>query len=267
MNPLVTMRVIELEIGGLPEIFDERQLRQRARAMISDLTMLLETDRLLQFTTLTYRYRLRSNEAGSSLIVLVLELTPRPQRLLNFQGDGVTLGTLERNLLEDRQRLWHACKELPVKNSRVTIALAQRLHAASLDSPDAALAPEMKRQVTKVKNSRQRRWNGHFPEGQPLQMELPALPRYEWVGPPVRVRAKLSREQLGFTLELLQCAQLPASLHSVKRLRMPKRPPTLEEATVLDRADYTGTPIELIVRIGSLIGSDDISVADFVRVA
>jgi hypothetical protein len=83
----------------------------------------------------------------------------------------------------------------------------------------------------------------------------------------LRQLSQLLREQRGFTLKLLQRAQLPAALHSVKRLRMHERPATLEDATVLDRAEYTGTPIELIIRIGSVIGSDVISVADFVEIA
>lgn len=267
MNPLITIRVMELEIRGLPEFFEERELRHRAQAVVSDLTRLLALERLLKFTTLTYRYRLRSDETGSPSIVLALELTHRPQRLLNFQGDDTTPGNLERNLLEDRQRLRHACEELPVQNSHATIALAQRLHAAFLGSPDEALAHETERQLTALISSRHRRWCGHLSEGHPWQMELPALPRYEWVGTPIRIRTQLLREQRGFTLKLLQRAQLPASLHSVKRLRMHDRPPTLEDATALDRAEYTGTPIELIVRIGSVIGSDDFSVADFVRIA
>ena len=267
MNPMVTIKVMELEIQGLSDIFDEQQLRQRAHAMVSDLTRLLALDRLLQYTTLTYRYRLRCGETGSPSIVLVLELTQRPQRLLDFQGDGTTLGTLERNLLEDRQRLRHACQELPVQNSHATIALAQRLHAASLDSPDEALPPETDRQLSALINSRHRQWNGHLAEDHPWQMELPALPRYEWVGPPVRVRAQLLRKQRGFTLKLLQRTQLPEALHSVKHLRIHERPSTLEDAAVLDRAEYTGTPIELLVRLGRVIGSDDISVADFLEIA
>ena len=134
MNPLITIKVMELEIRGLPEVFEERELRHRAQAVVSDLARLLEVERLLQFTTLTYRYRLHSDETGSPSIVLVLELTQRPQRLLNFQGDDTTPGNLERNLLEDRQRLRHACEELPVQNSHATIALAQRLHAADRKS-------------------------------------------------------------------------------------------------------------------------------------
>lgn len=264
---MVTMKVMELEIQGLADIFDEQELRQRAHTMISDLTGLLASDRLLRYTTLTYRYRLRSGETGSASIVLVLELTQRPQQLLQFQGGDSTLGTLERNMLEDRERLRHACEDLSAQNSQATIALARRLQAAFLNSPDEALPQKIERQLNALVHSRHRRWNGQFSEDHPWQMELPALPRYEWIGSPVHVYVKLLREKRGYTLILLRRAQLPAVLHSTKRLRMHERPSKLEDATSLDRAEYTGTPIELVVHIGSIVGSDDISVADFARLA
>lgn len=96
MNPFMAIKVMELEIQGLPAPFDDKQLQQRARAVVSDLARLLEMDRLLQYTTLTYRYRLHSKDAGTPLILLVLELTPRPQRLLDFLPDHASLGTLEK---------------------------------------------------------------------------------------------------------------------------------------------------------------------------
>ncbi len=267
MKSMVTMKVMELEIQGLTDIFDEQELRQRAHTMVSDLTGLLGLDTLLHHTTLTHRYRLRCGETDLPSIFLVLELTQRTQRLLQFESDGSTLGTLEKNMLEDREHLRRACQELPVQNSHATIALARRLQAAFLNSPDEALPQKMERQLNALVHSRHRRWNGQFSEDHPWQMELPALPRYEWIGSPVHVYVKLLREKRGYTLILLRRAQLPAVLHSTKRLRMHERPSRLEDATLLDRAEYTGTPIELVVRIGSIIGSDDISVADFARLA
>jgi hypothetical protein len=267
MTPLITKSVMDLEISGLPELFEERQLRQRAQAVIADLTELLDVNRLLQFTRLTYRFRLCNSETGAPLIVLVLELAPRPQLLLNFLGDNSDPGRLERSMLTDRQRLRRACEDLPVQNSHAAIALAQRLQAVFLDSPNEALTPDTERHLAALLNSRSRQWNGHLAENHPLQLELPALPRYEWFAPPVRVRTQLLREKRGFTLKLLQRSQLPAVLHSVQSLRMHERPSTLEDAAALDRAEFTGTPIELVVRIGSLAGRDAISVADFVQLA
>ncbi|MBP3981138.1 hypothetical protein J8G26_10410 [Acidovorax sp. JG5] len=267
MKPLIAMKVMELEIQGLPDLFDEKQLQQRAHAVISDLARLLGVDRLLQYTTLTYRYRLHSKDPDGPLIVLVLELAPRPQRLLDFLTDDTTLGTLEKNLLADRQRLRHACQELPVQNSHAAIALAQRLHAGFLDLPDETLAAETEKQLAALVNARHRHWNGYLSEDDPWQMELPTLPRYQWSRELLHVRAKLSRERRGFTLKLLRRATLPAQLRSIHNLRMPDRPPNLEDASMLDRAEYTGTPVDLVIRVGSVLGSESISVADFVRLA
>jgi len=263
----MTLEVMQLELQGLPYLFNEKQLQRQTRIMISDISSLLQVDRLLLFTTLCNRYRLCSDRAGTPLIFLVLELTPRPQQVLNFEANETTPGTLERRMLEDRQRMRHACEELPVQTSHTMIALAQRLQAAFLDLPDGPLMPETERQLTAVINSRHRRWNGHLEKNHPWQLELPKLPRYEWIGTPIHLRTQLLRERSGFTLKLLRRTKLPAVLHSVQTLRMPKRPSKLEDASVLDRAEYTATPIELIVRIGNVIGSDVISVADFVRLA
>ncbi|QKD45729.1 hypothetical protein HF896_19845 [Alicycliphilus denitrificans] len=258
---------MELEIQGLPNLFDEKQLQQRVQAVISDLARLVEVNSLLLYTTLTYRYRLRSKDTGDPLIVLVLELAPRPQQLLDFAPEENALGTLEKNILADRQRLRHACQELPVQNTQAVIALSQRLHAGFLDFPDEPLAPKTERQLTALVNARHRQWKGYLSEDTRWQMELPTLPRYDWSCELLHVRTKLYRERKGFTLKLLSRATLPAQLRSVQNLRMPDRPPNLEDASVLDRAEYTGTPVDLVIRVGSLLGSESISVANFVRLA
>ena len=110
MTQFMAMKVMELEIPGLPDLFDEMQLRQRAQAVISDLERLVEVDRFLLYTTLTYRYCLRNKKSGEPLIVLVLELAPRPQQLLDFVPEENSLGTREKNMLADRQRLRHALR-------------------------------------------------------------------------------------------------------------------------------------------------------------
>lgn len=98
-------------------------------------------------------------------------------------------------------------------------------------------------------------------------MELPTLPRYEWRRELFHVRAKLFRERRGFTLKLLNRTSLPSQLRAARTLRMPGRPPKLEDASALDRAEYTGTPVDLVIRVGSILGSELICVADFVRLA
>lgn len=265
MTQFMAMKVMELEIHGLPDLFDEMQLRRRAQAVISDLERLVEVDSLLLYTTLTYRYCLRNKNSGEPLIVLVLELAPRPQQLLDFAPEENSLGTREMNMLADRQRLRHACKELPVQNTQAVIALSQRLHAGFLDLPDEALVPKAEKQLDALVSARQRHWNGHLSEVDPWQMELPTLPRYEWRRELFHVRAKLFRERRGFTLKLLSRTTLPSQLRSVRTLRMPDRPPKLEDASALDRAEYTGTPVDLVIRVGSNLGSELICVADFVR--
>ena len=66
MTQFMAMKVMELEIPGLPDLFDEMQLRQRAQAVISDLERLVEVDSLLLYTTLTYRYCLRNKKIGGA---------------------------------------------------------------------------------------------------------------------------------------------------------------------------------------------------------
>lgn len=267
MTQFMAMKVMELEIPGLPDLFDEMQLRQRAQAMISDLERLVEVDSLLLYTTLTYRYCLRNKNSGEPLIVLVLELAPQPQQLLDFVPEENSLGTREKNMLADRQRLRHAWQELPVHNTQAVIALAQRMQARFLDLSDGAFAPKTKKQLNALVSARHRHWNGHLSEDDPWQMELPTLPRYEWRRELFHVRAQLFRERRGFTLKLLNRTTLPSQLRSVRTLRMPNRSPKLEDASALDRAEYTGTPVDLVIRVGSNLGSELICVADFVRLA
>lgn len=77
--------------------------------------------------------------------MLVLELAPRPQQLLDFVPEENSLGTREKNMLADRQRLRHAWQELPVHNTQAVIALAQRMQAGFLDLSDGAFAPKTKK--------------------------------------------------------------------------------------------------------------------------
>ncbi len=35
----------------------------------------------------------------------------------------------------------------------------------------------------------------------------------------------------------------------------------------MDRAEYTGTPVDLVIRVDTVLGSESLSVADFVRLA
>ena len=49
MTQFMAMKVMELEIHGLPDLFDEMQLRRRAQAVISDLERLVEVDSLLLY--------------------------------------------------------------------------------------------------------------------------------------------------------------------------------------------------------------------------
>lgn len=98
-------------------------------------------------------------------------------------------------------------------------------------------------------------------------MELPTLPRYEWSSELFHVRSQLSRERKGFTLKLLGRTSLPVLLRTVHELRMPVRPPNLQNSSVLDRAEHTGTPVDLVIRAGTVLGRAHISVADFERFA
>lgn len=266
MNQDMLTVVAELHMPSLPSIFDASQLQGRANAMLRDLSRLLNVDSILQHTALTHGFRLARPQEDTTPIMLVIGLVVRPQTMLDLLHDNLTLGALQRETLKERRQLLLACLDLPVQHAHATIALAQRLQAGFLDLPDETLAPDIERQLTMLVSARRRTWIGQLAEHDPWQLELPSLPRYEWHRELIHVRAKLRRERNGFSLKFLRRHLLPALLRSIPGLQMPHRPPTLEAASELDRAEYTGTPLDLVIRVGSLVGKEEIVVADFIRV-
>ena len=184
--------------------------------------------------------------------------------MLDFECGFRSLGSLEQSILEDRQKMVTACRNLPTQSALVAIEFSQRISAACLNMPQELLQPELSKRLKILLGVKTRRWHGFVSE-HPWQHQLPTIGKYEWRAELLGVRVQLQREKRGFLLRLMRRDSLPASLQSVKRLLMPERPINIDDASVLDRAEHIRSPIDMVIRVGSRPGSDQLVVADFVN--
>lgn len=258
--------VLELELPDFPRIFDATLLEEHAQAVLADVARLLDTETSLQHTRLAHAFSMTLDERQSPRLKIVIGLALLNQRLLDFQFRELTLGDLELAALEDRQRLVTACKNLPVQHSQLSLEIARRISAACLDIPVASLQAEVSRHLKSLLASHRRPLYGTL-AGTPWQHELPSLPSFEWRRELFQVRVLLHREKSGYTLRLLRRDQRADDLRHINKLRMHERPSDIEAAGLLDRAEHTRSPVEMVIRVGSRVGSDQLIVADFVRFA
>lgn len=263
MNKVMVTPILELVLTDLSAEFDSIELEVRARSQLHDLESLLKISNLLTHTKLIYAFRADVNEKEAAVIVLIVGLALRNQAILDFENRTLSAGQIEQFTLDDRQRMVGACRALPTLNASAAMGLAQRLSRAYLNLPEASLQPRIEEQINVLMRSKRRHWNGQL-TGNPWQHQLPALPKHEWLSEHVNVRAQLHREKRGFSLTLLRRHELPASLSSAKQLRMLERPACIDMATILDRAEYTGSPIDMVIRLGRRIGAVELTLADFV---
>ena len=263
MSNSILPPILELHLTGLPTIFDSCDLEKAAQHLLDDFCTLLQIDVLLQHTVVTHGFRLTVDSHERPAVLIVIGLRLQNQQLLNFASGEQTLGALELSLLEDRDRLVTACQNLPAQTTLVTMDLAQRVSAASLNLPADAQDPELAHHLTVLLGVKARQWHGSVTD-HPFQLAFPALPRYEWQVEWFDVRVKLEREKQGFSLTLLRPNDLAPALQSTTKLRMPERPASIELASLLDRAEHTGAPVNMVIRAGNRPGSTHLIVADFV---
>lgn len=256
--------VLELELPDLPRVFDTALLDAHAQNVLGDLERMLETGTLLQHTRLVHVFSMARDDRQMPRLKIVIGLELINQCALDFQFHTMTLGELELSALDDRQRLVNACKNLPTQNTLVSQEVSRRIAAACLDIPIESLQPEVSRRLKNLLGIQRRNLQGTL-TGDPWQQELPALPKFDWRRELYRVRALLHREKFGYTLSLLQRDQLCDDLRHISKLRMHERPSSIELTRSLEQAEHTRSPVDIVIRVGSRVGSDQLVVADFVR--
>lgn len=256
--------VMELELPDLPRVFDAELLEAHARSVLSTLEEMLEASTLLQHTRLVHSFTMTVDDRQSPRMRVVIGLELINQRALDFQFRTMTLGELEQAALDDRQRLINACINLPAHSTMVSMEVSRRIAAACLDLPMENLQPEVSRRLRSLLGVPRRNLHGTL-AGDPWQHELPALPRLEWRRELYRVRALLHREKYGYTLRLLQRDQLADDLRHISKLRMHERPSSIEATSILDQAEHTRSPVNIVIRVGGRVGSTQLEAADFVR--
>jgi hypothetical protein len=254
--------VLELKLTGFSPLFESRQLDEQAHKLMYDLNILLETNVLLQHSMLTHKFRLTVNGKNEPGLLLVIGLALRNQHVLNFGYEEKTLGEMEQCILEDRHKMVTACRNLPTQTALVAIEFSQRISAACLNMPQELLQSELSKRLKILLGVKTRRWQGSISE-QSWQHDLPGLAKYEWRADHLTVRALLRRERRGFSLRLMRLELLPLMLQGVKYLRMHERPADIDKASTLDRAEHIRLPVDMIIRVGSLPGSDQLIVANF----
>ena len=144
----------------------------------------------------------------------------------------------------------------------MAVNLANRVSQANMNRPLESMAPHIARRMKVMFNASRKEMTGLVAD-RPWQFELPSLPKYQWQSTCVNLRVQLIREKYGFTLILLNRKSLSPELQNTKSLLMPQRPQLIEDAALLDRAEHTGSPVDISVRLGSILGSEDFSIADF----
>jgi hypothetical protein len=182
--------------------------------------------------------------------------------MLNFGAQALTPAAIEMRCIEDRSRIVKACQEVNNEATLVAVALANRVTAANMNRPVDDMTPDIARRMKVLINASRKEMTGMIAD-RPWQLEFPSLPKYQWKSTCVNLRVQLLREKRGFTLLLLNRHALPQGLEKSKYLLMPERPHSIEDAALLDRAEHTGSPVEISVRLGSVLGSDEFCVADF----
>ncbi len=262
-NTMLT-EVLELKLAGLSPLFGARQLDEHAEKLMHDLYALVDAKVILQHSVLTHKFRLAVNDHHEPGVMLVIGLTLRNQHFLDFQHEARSLGALEQLILEDRQKMVTTCRNLPTQSALVAIEFSQRISAACLNMPQELLHPDLTKRLKTLLSVKTRRWHGSVSE-HPWQHQLPMIGKYEWRGELHKVRVQLQREKRGFLLQLMRPDSLPTSLRTVKKLRMLERPADIDAASLLDRAEHVRSPVDMVIRVGSRPGSDQLIVADFVN--
>lgn len=264
MGKLILQPVLELQIMQLPVVFDLQLLDSHARRLVDQFSVLTEATSILKHTTMTYAFRQALDEINTPVMMLVIGLVLRNQMILDFKFKNIDIATLEMMILEDRSRLISACKNLPIQSSVAAVDFSKRITSACLDLPQSEISAQVSRSLRALLDVKQRSWAGQI-NSQKWQHHLPHMPPFDWQSGHHNVRVRLSREKRGYSLQFLKKNELPVTLKSLARLPMPEQPSDLETASELHKAERTGQPIDIAIRIGTAIRTGEVVVADFLR--
>lgn len=256
--------ILQVKIVGLADPFVPADLTQKATDLLKDLENQLDPKTFLKDTTMDFSLRLDVDEAGKPFHWMLVGLKLISQLELDFYHSDTSDGDIEQKVLEDRQRLVNACRNLPTKNGLTATQWAERTSSAVLNVPQERVVADLHNRITRLASVKNRHWHVHI-DGNTFQHELPSIARYEWRRELVSVKVLLDREKRGFSLRLMHRDTLPSWVQRVSKLTMPERPKNIEVAGVLDRAELTGSPVKMLIRLGSRPGSEQLTVADMVR--
>lgn len=256
--------VLELKLPGVPAAFHGRDLDRLSDRIVSELSTLLDAEAVLQHTRLAHHLECATDDKGRCYLKLVIGLQMAAQPRLDFSYATSTLGQLEERVMADREQLVQACRELPSRAATAAMEFTQRVSATYVD--EAVDRHALSEQVKAVVSARHRNYPASV-LGHPLQIDLPDIPRIDWLPQKFQLRARLERAVKGFTLRFLRRSELPAQLRGVRHLKMPHRPDDENLTLCLEQAQYRGTPVDMTVRVGSLAGRSEPVIADFVALA
>ena len=263
MNILDETQVLELTTLGLPRVFSAAELQNIGQKLTTELSDLLNTQKILTTTVLAHRFKLEKDRGGKPCLRILLGLALANQLVLDFSLGSLTLARAEQAILEDRDRLVHAIRKLPADTALATLEASQINAAAMLQIDVDKLRPALSRHLLAILSKQRRVFKGTL-LGDEWEHEIPSLPKYEFWPEVYEVRAVLLRRQRGYAMVLLARASLATELQAVRQLRLIERPDDADIASALDRAEFQGDPVELTIKIGTLFGRDELTVANFV---
>jgi hypothetical protein len=218
-NALLT-DICELNLSRLPNEFTLQELEASASEILTDLDSHLGVNRILQCTRLRHAFRTCILTDGNAGINIAIGLGLKDRTLLDNRHGGATIGTLEQLILQDREALISALKNLPMVYNAAFVELAQRISAAALDIEVGVVSPDFSARLKLLVSSKLKKFRGTV-AGNHLQMDLPEVPRYVWHKDTIQIRVVLEREKSGFTVKLLGLRGPQHPLHAVRQLRMP----------------------------------------------
>ena len=265
MNNAHLTSIFEIKLVGLAYVFDLSDVEHKTANLLADLENQLNSKTLLKNTSMVFSLRLDVDEHGKPFLWMLVGLKMNQQLELSFYDPEMAHGDVEQRVLEDRQQLINACRNLPTANGLTASQWAERTCSAILDVPQKRVESDLHCRIVKLSRVKNRSWHVHV-DGNSFQHELPSIAKYEWRSELVKVQVLLNREKRGFSLRLMHRDALPSWVQRAGQLNMPERPKSIEIAGYLDRAEHTGSPVKMLIRLGSRPGSEQLIVADMVRI-
>ena len=272
MRSALLTTVLRIRINNMPRSFSAEELAQKGCLMQQDIEALTDAHSILLNTQLAHRFSQEVDEKEHAVLDMLVGLKPKNQLVLDYSFSPtpplspMSPGHLEQLILEDRQRLVAACQNLATRTTFTVNEFSQRVAAACLDLPVADLKLELRKGLQSLLEVTTRTWRGRLVD-QPWQHDVPAIPKYDWIREIFSVRVMLHRERRGYSLGLLRRDSLGHPLSTAGRLKMPERPRDLEATAALELAEHTRRPVDMMIRVGTLVGSVELVVADFVGFA